>query len=234
METVPGEAELDGEIIPEFRDDPTSDIHGAFIAYADVVHWIAGTFGAIDGPEDEWDIAEKAMRTPLEAGDLVAYGHQAKKKNKKLKPISFKDWPSLYVDLLSGQPEWDREEHGGREYGNALRRDPADGEPSGDPVWTGICFRKKDILRHWPKPPASGIPPATAAREHAAIAVLTEHFRQPENAKLTRKGAAQYLESKELAISERGLEERVLPRARTAAGLSKNCRSGRPPKAAST
>ena len=159
----------------EFRDVPNSTEHGSKIAYADVVLWIASgrSTGTIELPSEElYDAAEREICSRGAAGELTGLGY-APGAN-KLKALPEVEWLDLYISMVDGQPDADHQEHGGRMYGAAYRRDPADAWRL-EEAWTGLCFRKSEILNLWPAVEEDGTAaePNTSAGSASAADIPT-------------------------------------------------------------
>jgi hypothetical protein len=217
------------EPVSEFRDVPTSTEHGAYICYFDVVLWVSDHLVANkDWPEDDenlWDEAERRIRALCESGGLIGYGFRqnAGAFDPEIAPIPSQAWLSLRVDIAEGQPAWDKEQHGARPYGEAWWRDPGDAGRVSNVAWTAVCFRKADVLKHWPSRPRI----KRYFAEGPARAALVAHLR--ENPDSSREEALRGLRSAGHNVGKPTFE-RLWPDARVAAGLSRLARLGRKAK----
>jgi len=209
---------------PDFFDVPTSTENGKFIAYFDVMLWISERLGA-DVPEsDQWDEAEKRISLLWQKGTLQPLGFRFASGHveEQLSPIPSEAQPSLYIDVTRGQPAWDLERHGARHYGLAWWRDPNDAAKHRSEAWTGVCFRKAEVLRRWPKMSRRT---RLVSEESAACEALKSQFEQRE---LRREEAFEWCLTNGFDISRSGFQNRVWPKARKMAGLEPKALPGRP------
>jgi hypothetical protein len=210
--------------LPEFRDVPTSTEHGAFIAYFDVVLWVS--LELVDFSQgDEWDDAERRIRLACECKRLVAFGYRPGKSS--LSRIRSKDWPSLYMNICDGQPAWDRELHGSREYGECFWRDPSDEGRLGKLAWSGVCFRKDNVLKIWPETRRMALSAATRSEGLATRALASQIERDPD---ITRGAALRWCRNAGYELSDRRFQGHVWPSARERAGLPAKAPPGRKPE----
>jgi hypothetical protein len=83
-----------------------------------------------------------------------------------------------------------------------------------------LRFRRKDVLRCWPRAKQT-----TAGQESAAAEALAGHLNN--NPQMTRAAAKNWCQSKGFIISQRGFQSRVWPEARHNAGLPRLGAPGR-------
>ena len=213
----------------EFRDLPTSDEHGAFISYCDVLLWVSVHLATSEdwraekpADWDEWDEAERRISALCQVGELEALGLRAAYGSfeNNLSRLPPEAWFRLYIEVIDGQPADDRVRHGGRCYGEARWLDPLDAEIPKEIAWTAVCFRKSDVLKHWPATPR--------VRKHfskqAVFDALVSYLKQ--NADLTRKQAVESLRRAGYKISKHSFQK-IWPDAREDAGLSRFALAGR-------
>jgi hypothetical protein len=127
------------------RPDVENPDVGPFIAYYDVLNWLAERISLRESlPIDEAGTrAEKTIRyicmnTPEK---LTMWGFRKADPDAELKPITPQTWQGLFINPLPGQPETDLKALGRRrEYGAATK-----GE-YGPSIWTGLCFNRKQFV----------------------------------------------------------------------------------------
>ena len=150
-------AERRYQLAKEFCDVPTNTENGAFICYADVLRWVseylsaAGERLAGATEEDQWHAWETEARQLIsrlcQVEKLQAFGLTP---TGRVEELRSKDWANLYINELDGQPPDDQERYGSRPYGEAWWRDTEDADKLTERPWTGVRFRKTDILKFWP------------------------------------------------------------------------------------
>jgi hypothetical protein len=126
------------------RPDVENPDVGPFIAYYDVLNWLAERISLreplpIDeaGSRAEKTIRSICMTTPEK---LTMWGFRKGDPAAELKPVTPQAWQGLWIIPLAGQPEADLKAVGRRrEYGAATR-----GE-YGPVIWTGLCFDRKQF-----------------------------------------------------------------------------------------
>lgn len=159
-------------IAEEFRDLPTSDEHGAYISYFDTVLWVSDCLDAAKLPKGtevvDDEEGERSIRRLCDRGDLVALGRKASNGvfADHLSEIPPLDWNTLRVEVTDGQPADDYVRYGGRCYGEASWVDVSDRFKLKE-AWTALCFRKSDVLKHWPEPFHLDDSPETSPRDES-------------------------------------------------------------------
>lgn len=213
----------------EFRDLPTCKEHGPFISHFDALLWVSDYLTASEGWRaenpaewDEWDEAERRISALCQTDKLEALGLRAAYGSfeNNLSRLPPEAWPRLHIAVMDGQPADDRERHGGRCYGEARWLDPLDAGVPTEIAWTAVCFRKPDVLKHWPMNPR--------IRKHfskrAVFDALVSYLKQ--NADLTRKQAVESLKGAGYKISKHSFQK-IWPDAREGAGLPRLALAGR-------
>jgi hypothetical protein len=127
------------------RPDVENPDVGPFIAYYDVLNWLAERISLreplpIDeaGSRAEKTIRSICMTTPEK---LTMWGFRKGDPAAELKSVTPQAWQGLWIYPLPGQPETDLKALGRRrEYGAATK-----GE-YGPEIWTGLCFDRKQFV----------------------------------------------------------------------------------------
>ncbi|HEV2627241.1 MAG TPA: hypothetical protein VGV41_01165 [Pseudolabrys sp.] len=159
------------ELAEQFCDVPTNNESGAFICYADVLQWVSEYLSVGGGwPREAAQTVERAdaqLTAEKEADRWHAWEVEARHQISRLcqieklhafgltptgrvEKLPGEAWANLYINELDGQPLDDQERYGSRPYGEAWWRDTEDADRLTDRAWTGVRFRKTDILKFWP------------------------------------------------------------------------------------
>ena len=144
------------------RPDVENPDVGPFIAYHDVLNWLAERISLreplpIDeaGSRAEKTIRYICMNTPEK---LTMLGFPKGDPAAQLKPVIPQAWQGLLINPLAGQPETDLKAVGyRREYGAATR-----GE-YGPVIWTSLCFNRKQFVAAFVTGGGNGPPTHTPA-----------------------------------------------------------------------
>jgi hypothetical protein len=132
----------------QFRDTPDEEPRlRSWICLWDTILW---RLDLLPRPPtaDDLDAAEREVLALCGSGELGLWGYRDAIE-RELEPVPVTQIPSLEFILVDGQPTWDRDKHGGREYGAAYA--PASGGSARE-AWTGLCFKKADVLRVYGQP----------------------------------------------------------------------------------
>jgi hypothetical protein len=144
------------------RPDVENPVVGPFIAYYDVLNWLAERISLRESlPIDEaGSRAEKTIRyicmnTPEK---LTMWGFRKADPDAELKSVTPQTWQGLWINPLAGQPETDLRAVGHRrEYGAATK-----GE-YGPVIWTGLCFDREQFVAAFVTGAGNGPPTHTPA-----------------------------------------------------------------------
>jgi hypothetical protein len=144
------------------RPDVENPDVGPFIAYHDVLNWLAERISLreplpIDeaGSHAEKTIRSICMTTPEK---LTMWGFRKGDPDAELKLVTPQAWQGLSINPLAGQPETDLRAVGHRrEYGAATK-----GE-YGPVIWTGLCFDREQFVAAFVTGGGNGPPTHTPA-----------------------------------------------------------------------
>jgi hypothetical protein len=210
----------------EFYDVPTDGTHGSKICFADVVYWIL-SLQIVDSNADPEDVEQPVKQMLIEQCQkekLHCFGYEADElgepKSDRLAIIPADEWVSLEVSLEGGQPGKDRELHGWRPYGEALRYSVSNSSLART-MYVGLCFGKEEIAKSWPPLPSKKR--HTVAAEQRAIDTLAKRLNAEPD--LLRSHAVEICRKE--GISKLGALQRVWPQARQKAGLATHGKAGR-------